>query len=134
MAFLLDTNAWIHYLKAPASPIRAKLAKLTPADIVLCSVVKAELLHGAEKYGQRDRRLAVLAGTFAPYRSIPFDDASAAIFGRIRHELETLGTMIGPLDLQIAAICLANGLTLVTSNVSEFSRVPGLVVEDWLKG
>ena len=51
MAFLLDTNAWIHYLKDPASPIRAKLAKLTPADIAVCSVVKAELLHGAKNTG-----------------------------------------------------------------------------------
>ncbi len=58
MAWLLDTNAWIIYLKTPQSPIRARLATLKPSEILLCSVVKAELLHGAEKYGQRERRLA----------------------------------------------------------------------------
>jgi tRNA(fMet)-specific endonuclease VapC len=78
MAFLLDTNAWIVYLKSAASPIRARLEKLTSADIVLCSVVKAELLHAAQKYGNRQRRLAILAETFAPYASLPFDDTCAA--------------------------------------------------------
>jgi tRNA(fMet)-specific endonuclease VapC len=51
MAYLLDTNTWISYLKRADSPIRARLQKLTPAEVVFCSVVKAELLHGAEKYG-----------------------------------------------------------------------------------
>jgi tRNA(fMet)-specific endonuclease VapC len=132
MAYLLDTNVWINYLKDSPSPIRAKLATVTPADIVLCSIVKAELWHGAEKYGQPERRRGVLAGLFAPYRSIAFDDAAATIYGHIHHELEIQGATIGPLDLQIAAISLANGLTLVSSNVSEFSRLPGLVFEDWL--
>lgn len=49
MAFLLDTNAWIVYLKSSQSPIRARPETLTPADVLLCSVIKAELLHGAEK-------------------------------------------------------------------------------------
>jgi tRNA(fMet)-specific endonuclease VapC len=70
MAFLLDTNAWISYLKSTTSPIRSRLEKLTPTDIVLCSVVKAELFHGAEKYGDRQRRLAILTETLAPYTSL----------------------------------------------------------------
>ena len=64
--------------------------------------------------------------------SVPFDDADAAEYARIRHELETAGQAIGPYDLQIAAICVRHGFTLVTSNVGEFSRVQGLVIEDWL--
>ncbi len=66
MAWLLDTNAWIAYLKTPLSPIRNRLESLQPTDIVLCSVVKAELFHGAEKYGNRERRLAILREVFAP--------------------------------------------------------------------
>jgi len=97
MAYLLDTNAWIHYLKDPTSPIRQKLKSLRPSQIVLCSVVKAELLHGAQQYGNRKRRLSLLAKLFAPYRSIPFDDAAAAIYGPLRHALEAAGTVIGPL-------------------------------------
>ncbi len=78
MAHLLDTNAWIVYLKSVETPIRARLKSLNPADVVLCSVVKAELLHGAEKFGNRQRRQAILAETFAPYASFPFDDKAAA--------------------------------------------------------
>jgi len=74
MAFLLDTNAWIVYLKTVQSPIRSRLEKLTPADVLLCSVVKPELLHGAQKYANRERRLGILAETFAPFSSLPFDD------------------------------------------------------------
>jgi len=76
MAFLLDTNAWIVYLKSANSPIRARLETLSPADVLLCSVVKAELFHGAQKYGNRERRLRILAETFAPYNSLPFGDSA----------------------------------------------------------
>jgi tRNA(fMet)-specific endonuclease VapC len=130
MAYLPDTNAWIVYLKRPDSPVRARLQQLSPAAVLLCSVVKAELLHGVEKYGNRARRLAVLAELFGPYLSLPFDDAAAVHYARIRHELEQSGNVIGPNDLLIAAIALANGLTLVTHN-AEFRRVQGLPVEDW---
>ena len=132
MPFLLDTNVWIHYLKQPDSPIHAKLATLQPADVVTCSIVRCELLHGAEKYGDRNRRVATVNQTLAPFNSVPFDDADAAEYARIRHELETVGLVIGPYDLQIAAICVRHGFALVTSNVGEFSRVRGLTVEDWL--
>lgn len=131
MAFLLDTNAWIVYLKSAESPIRTRLEKLAPADVLLCSVVKAELLHGAQKYGNRERRLRILAETFAPYASLPFDDTAAAAYANIRHELESAGNVIGPNDLMIAAIAQANILTLVTHNTAEFGRVPSLQVEDW---
>src|SRR5438874_7794679 len=104
MPFLLDTNAWIVYLKSPVSGIRCRLENLQPAEVFFCSVVKAELLHGAEKYGNRDRRLAVLHQLFAPYVSLPFDDAAATSYGRIRHQLELTGKIAGPNDLMIAAI------------------------------
>ena len=123
MPYLLDTNAWIHYLKQPGSPIHTRLAALQPADIVTCSIVRSELLHGAEKYGNRQRRVAIVTQALSPYRSVPFDDADAAEYARIRHALESVGPVIGPYDLQIAAICVRHGFSLVTSNVGEFSRV-----------
>ncbi len=133
MPNLLDTNSWIHYLKHAGSPVRARLQTLQPSDVVSCSVVRAELLHGAEKYGNRDRRVATVVQTLAPFRSLPFDDDAAAVYAHIRHALELAGATIGPYDLQIAAICLLHGLTLVTSNTNEFARVGGLQVEDWLR-
>ena len=132
MPYLLDTNVWIHYLKEAGSPIRAKLAGLRPEDVVTCSIVRSELLHGAEKYGNRSRRIAIVHQTLSPFVSFPFDDADAVEYARIRHELETAGQVIGPYDLQIAAICIRHGFSLVTSNVGEFSRVHGLKVVDWL--
>ena len=132
MSFLLDTNSWIHYLKQPGSPIRARLQILQPGDVVTCSIVKAELLHGAEKYGNRDRRAATIVQALAPFRSVAFDDDVAVVYARIRHVLKVAGTTIGPYDLQIAAICLLHSFTLVTSNTNEFSRVSGLQCEDWL--
>ncbi len=132
MPYLLDTNAWIHYLKQPGSPIHAQLATLQPADVVTCSIVRSELLHGAEKYGDRNRRVAIVNQTLAPYQSLAFDDEDAVEYARIRHNLETAGLVIGPYDLQIAAISVRYGLTLVTSNIGEFSRVSGLLVENWL--
>ena len=132
MRYLLDTNSWIHYLKFPKSPIRSRLEALAPTDIAVCSVVKAELFHGAEKYGNRERRLAIVTETIAPYISLPFDDHSAVEYGLIRHQLERAGSVIGPNDLMIAAIVRANDLTLVTHNTDEFMRVEGLRVEDWL--
>ena len=63
--------------------------------------------------------------------SLPFDDSAAEEYGRIRAHLANLGTPIGPNDLLIAAIALANKITLVSHNTAEFSRVPGLILEDW---
>ena len=131
MAYLLDTNVWIDYFKQRTSSIHAKLSLLQPAEVVSCSIVKSELLHGAEKYANRDRRQALVMETLAPFRSIPFDDNAAVLYAMIRHELELTGRVIGPYDLQIAAICLLHGFTLVTNNIGEFSRISGLLIEDW---
>ena len=131
MAWLLDTNAWIQILKNRGGSLEQRLVSHSPDEILLCSVVKGELWHGAQKYERRDRRLAVLAKLFAAFVSLPFDDDGAWHYAGIRHQLEAAGNVIGPNDLKIAAICRATGLTLVTSNTVEFSRVPGLQIEDW---
>jgi tRNA(fMet)-specific endonuclease VapC len=131
MPWLLDTNAWIQYLKNPGSPVARCLRQHAPPDILTAAVVKAELLHGALKYGVPERRLAIVRATLAPYVSLPFDDAAAEQYAIIRHTLETAGHTIGPNDLMIAAICLVHRCTVVTANTREFMRVPGLTVEDW---
>ena len=130
MRYLLDTNAWIHYLKHADSPVSARLRRTPAREVAVCSVVWAELLHGARKYEKRDERVARIERTLAPFRSLPFDDAAARRYAEIRDTLETRGQTIGPNDLFIAAIALTHGLTLVTNN-REFSRVPGLSIEDW---
>ena len=93
-------------------------------------MVKAELWHGAEKYGNHERRLRALDMLFVPFASLPFDDAAARHYAEIRHHLELQGRVLGPNDLKIAAIARTHGLTLVSAD-QEFRRVPGLPVEDW---
>ena len=131
MPYLLDTNAWIDYFKRPTSLVRSRLSLLQPTDVVTCSIVRSELLHGAEKYGNVSRRVSLIETTLAPFKSFPFDDQDAEKYAGLRHFLEQSGSVIGPYDLQIAAICLRHQFTIVTHNVGEFSRIPGLSVQDW---
>ena len=134
MAWLLDTNAWIDYLKNPTSGVRARLVERKPEEIYTCSIVLAEWLHGARKYGASGRRLAIVREALAPYRSLPFDDAAAEHYATLRHELERRGERIGPQDLPIAAICMMHKLTLVTANTGEFRRIAGLSISNWQIG
>lgn len=131
MAWLPDTNVWITILKNPGGNLEQAVLSHPPNEIFLCSVVKAELWHGANKYANTIRRLKNLEKMFSGFVSLAFDDDAAWHYGQIRHELEVAGCVIGPNDLKIAAICLANNLTLVTANAGEFSRVPNLQVVDW---
>ena len=85
MGFLLDTNAWIQLLKNESSPVANRLRQYPAGVIFLCSVVKAELWHGARKYGNVSRRLSLLDNLFAGYGSLPFDDEAARHYGDIRH-------------------------------------------------
>jgi tRNA(fMet)-specific endonuclease VapC len=134
MPFLLDTNHWIQMLKGRCPTLARRLDAVVPEEVWLCSVVKEELIYGAQKYENREVRLAKLRELFARHGSVPFDDAAAEEAGRLRHALETRGQVIGPHDLQIAAIGLSLRWTVVTTNRSEFQRVDGLVVEDWTAG
>jgi tRNA(fMet)-specific endonuclease VapC len=131
MTYLLDTNVCIRYLNGQSEAIRRRLESTPPHEIVLCSVVKAELFYGVDKSKHVNRNLTRLRRFLAPFASLPFDDTAAEIYGRIRAQLETTGTLIGPNDLLIAAISIANGATLVTHNTQEFGRIEGLELEDW---
>jgi tRNA(fMet)-specific endonuclease VapC len=102
-----------------------------PDEMRLCSVVVAELCFGACKSSQQTKNFALLASFLPVFLSVPFNDLAAAEYGRIRADLESKGTPIGPNDFMIAAIALANDFTLVTHNSSEFGRVPGLKLVDW---
>lgn len=133
MAFLLDSNAWICWLRQNHATLVARIKQEDPANVVLCSVVLGELFYGAERSGDANRlsNLERVKQLLSEYESLPFDDAAAEEYGQLRAYLANQGTPIGPNDTMIAAIALANGLTLVTHNTAEFSRVPGLMIEDW---
>ena len=133
MTYLLDSNACIGWLRQSQPKLVARIKQERPTDIVICSVVVGELIYGAERAapGHRANNRLRVEQLRQQFVSLPFDDSAAQEYGKVRAHLASLGTPIGPNDLLIAAIALANGLTLATNNIAEFSRVPGLPIEDW---
>ena len=131
MKYLLDTNTCIRYLNGRSEKIKQNMAAVSQQDIALCSVVKAELFYGAMKSLHPENNLARQRKFTDSFVSITFDDNAAEVYGQIRAQLEKAGTPIGPNDLLIAAIALANNLTLVTHKTREFSRIAILPCEDW---
>ncbi|MGH8549604.1 MAG: type II toxin-antitoxin system VapC family toxin [Methylococcales bacterium] len=129
--WLPDINVWIRYLNPHPSPVKDHFRQHPAVRIFLCGIVQAELYFGAWKSARRDENLALLDELSRGFYSLPFDDDAARHCGRIRSELQQAGTPIGGYDLQIAAIALSRDLALITHNTREFSRVKGLILEDW---
>jgi tRNA(fMet)-specific endonuclease VapC len=131
--YVLDTNILIAALKGPPA-VRARLES-TPLDALRLSVVVlGELEFGAEKSAYAERNRSRLAELTRRLPLLSLDAETAACYGRIRSQLERLGTPIGANDLWIAAQAQRHGATVVTDNLREFERVPGLGVENWLVG
>lgn len=131
MRYLLDTNVCIRYLQGRLPAIRDAIHNHEPQSMVICAVVRAELFYGAMKSDYPTATLAKQRCFIDRFPSMPFGDEAALIFGQIRANLQLQGLPIGPYDVQIAAIALANDLTLVTHNTREFSRIQGLRLVDW---
>ena len=131
MRYLLDTNVWIVYFKGRQTSIRTRLAETPRDQITTCSVVWAELLHGAQKYENPADRRERVEKVLHRLENFDFDRAAAQHYATVRDTLEKAGQPIGLNDLLIASIALANDHTVVTGNTGEFDRIPGLRVEDW---
>ncbi len=96
------------------------------------SITVGELVHGAHRSAQRERNLARIEVLLAAVLVLSFDDTAARRFGRLKAELERSGSRLADLDLQIAAICLEAGATLLTHNTHHFGRITDLAQADWL--
>ncbi len=131
MIHLLDTNACSQLWQRKNLTVRKNFTQHSPADIALCSVVKAELLFGALRSEQKESNLRLMQKLFAPPYNFEFDDNAANHYAQIRADLTAQGNLIGANDLMIAAIARANKATLITRNTDEFSRVQGLEIQDW---
>lgn len=131
MRYLLDTNVCVMYLNGRSESVRDRFLSTPSDDIAVCSVVKAELFYGAFRSNNPTRTLERQQAFLARFVSLPFEDEAALLAGRMRASLAGTGTPIGAYDLQIAAISLANDLTLVTHNTREFERVDELRIQDW---
>ena len=131
MIYLLDTNTCIQYINRRNQTVYRRITSFSPDDIAICDIVKFELYFGAYNSSRVEENLETLRKFFGDFVSLPFDGQAAEICGRLRSQLNKRGTPIGSYDLQIAAIALANNLTLITHNTAEFSRVDGLEIADW---
>ena len=131
MIYLLDSNVCIRLINNSSLAVTNRLAAQQPEDILVSTITQLELYYGAYRSAQQERNLEILQRFFSQFTIIHLDPEAARIAGRIRAELAASGTPIGPYDVQIAAIAMANNLILVTHNTREFSRVNGLQIEDW---
>lgn len=132
-AYLLDSNVVIAALKGEPRALTNRLAQLAPARLHLSAIVLAELITGAEKSAAPACARAALAELCVSMTPIPFDADAAVAYARVRCSLERKGKSIGPMDLLIAAQALSRGLIVVTDDLREFKRVPGLSCENWMR-
>ena len=131
MTYFLDTNICIRLLTGRSQNVIDKFESIDLDDIVLPSVVAAELIYGAYKSVKRRENLLKIREFLNQFKMAGFDFAVIESYGVIRSDLERKGVPIGANDYFIAAITKANNGILVTNNTREFSRVEGLLIEDW---
>ncbi|WEK05213.1 MAG: type II toxin-antitoxin system VapC family toxin [Candidatus Devosia phytovorans] len=128
MSLLLDTNVIIGLVNGHPG-IRRHAREATASAVFLSAIVAHELAYGAYKGTMTKLNLQRINAL--PFRQLAFEHSDALVAGNVRAALERRGTPIGNFDTLIAGQALARGLTLVTHNTREFSRVPGLRIEDW---
>ena len=131
MIYFLDTNICIRILTGSSQNVIDRLEAIDLDDVMLPSVVAAELVYGAYKSAKRDDNLTKIREFINQFGMAGIDSSVIEFYGRIRSDLERKGLPIGANDYFIAAITQANNGILVTNNTREFSRIAGLALEDW---
>lgn len=133
MTYFLDTSIAIAALRDRPPGVRARLAAAVSAgaEVAISTVAVHELWFGVARSAHPNRYAEGLRSFLLGPSVIDFDQDDAVAAGRLRAHLAAAGRTIGPYDVLIAAAAVRRGLTMVTSNVREFARVPDLVVEDW---
>jgi len=136
MAYLLDADTCIYAIKRRPAQVARRLCTVLEADpsrLAISSITLSELEYGVCKSAAPHRNRLALAKFVMPMAILAYGPEAASAYGRLRALLERRGTVIGPLDLLVAAQALATGHTLVTNNEREFRRVPDLKVENWAR-
>ena len=130
LTYMLDTNICIYVMKNYPPTLQDKFNSLAE-QICISSITLGELHYGAEKSARRADNLTAIEHFVARLDVLPFDAKAAAHYGQVRAELERAGTPCGPHDMQIGGHVRSEGLIVVTNNLREFSRMPGVRVENW---
>lgn len=135
MRYMFDTDVCIYLLNRRLSyeNILKRMDGLSYGEVLISAITLAELRYGIAASQRREANLSKLELFMAQFEVKPFDEYVASTYGVIRAHLKAMGKPIGPLDTLIAAQAKALAATLVTNNIAEFSRVPGLDLENWLE-
>lgn len=128
---MLDTNTCIYIIKQKPMQVIERFKELHISQVCMSSITLSELEYGVMKSSKPEQNHLALAQFAGPMEILPYDDDSAQSYGELRVYLERQGTPIGSLDMLIAAHALSTGCTLVTGNIREFQRVPGLNIDNW---
>lgn len=131
LKYLLDTNIVIYVIKQRPMEVLSMFNK-QQGRMAISAITLAELVHGGEKSQFPERNLAVVEDFCSRLITLPYDDSAAYHYGSIRAVLEKTGKTIGINDLHIAAQARSQGLILISNNLREFERVPGLLMENWV--
>ena len=131
MMYMLDMNICIYVMKNRPENVLRRFRKELDNGICISSITLAELEYGMKHSSNPAKNQQSLLQFLLPLSILPFGAAAAAEYGGIRAYLQMRGTPIGPLDMLIAGHARAENLILVTNNVREFERVPGLELENW---
>lgn len=132
--YLLDTNTVSYFLRNHSPALSSRLLGMAPESLVISVVTAGELQFGLKRLGSGQRAAALgqrLAHILESFATLPLPPEAGEHYAATRAHLEAQGTPIGGNDLWIAAHALAGDMTLITNNLREFQRVPGLRVEDW---
>ena len=132
-AYLLDTNICIYLIKRQPAVVLKRLREHSISEIGISCITLSELEYGINKSSRPFRNRIALAEFLAPLEILPFDDAAALEYGKLRCILERRGKPIGAMDLLIAAHALAGQSVLVTNNEREFKRIPSLTIQNWAR-
>ena len=133
MTYMLDTNICIYAMKNRPEKVLERFKKELDNGICVSSITLAELEYGMKNSANSAKNEQSLLKFLLPLSILPFGSAATSEYGEIRTYLRRQGIPIGPLDMLIAGHARAEGLILVTNNVREFERVPGLELENWVE-
>lgn len=131
MQCMLDTDICIFLIKRKPQHVLDRLRTFDPSEVGVSSITVAELQYGVAKSAQPDRNRIALAEFLSPLEVLVFDENASVHYGEIRSHMARTGNLIGSMDMLIAAHARSRVLTLVTNNLREFQRVPGLRTETW---
>lgn len=131
MRYMLDTNICIYAIKHKPEQVFIRLQEHAPENICISSVTYAELVHGVEKSKAVEKNRVALALLLANIEIMNFDSHAAEQYGKLRADLEKVGTPIGPLDMMIAGHAMSLGYTVVTNYTHLFERIKGLKIDNW---